>query len=78
MCFKFGSCFFSFYLIANDCGPLAVPMNGSSFGTETTYPNKVTFRCDEGFILVGSVVRQCRANRTWNGVDTSCKGEGNA
>ncbi|XP_020615812.1 CUB and sushi domain-containing protein 3-like isoform X2 [Orbicella faveolata] len=58
---------------ANDCGPLAVPKNGSSFGNETTYPNKMIFSCDKGFILIGSVIRQCQANRTWSGLDTSCK-----
>lgn len=61
--------------LANDCGPLAIPKNGSSFGNETTYPNKMIFSCDKGFILIGSVIRQCQANRTWSGLDTSCKGE---
>ncbi|KAL9989269.1 hypothetical protein ACROYT_G003802 [Oculina patagonica] len=58
---------------ANDCGSLTVPRNGSSIGNETTYPNKMTFSCDEGFILIGSVIRQCQANKTWSGLETSCK-----
>jgi len=60
---------------ANDCGKLLTPQNGSLFGNITTYPNKVTFTCDEGFIIRGSKVRQCQADRTWTGNDTYCDGE---
>jgi len=60
---------------ANDCGKLLTPKNGSLFGNITTYPNKVTFTCEEGFIIRGSKVRQCQADRTWTGNDTYCDGE---
>ena len=51
-----------------------MPINASSYGELTTYPNKVYFQCDEGFVLKGSSVRVCLANGSWSGNDTACKG----
>lgn len=60
---------------AKNCGALAVPLNGSIAGRETTFPNTVTFSCDEGFLLNGSTVRRCQADGSWSGADTSCEGK---
>ena len=60
--------------LAVSCGYIAIPQNGSRRGEEMTYPNSVEFRCGEGFIMVGSVVRKCLANGTWDGQETICKG----
>ena len=49
-------------------------MNGSSYGELTTYPNKVYFQCDEGFVLKGSSLRVCMANGSWSGNESSCEG----
>lgn len=57
-----------------DCGPLAVPTNGSSIGFLTTFPNKIDFSCDEGFFLRGSQTRHCEENGTWSGNQTFCQG----
>ena len=62
-------------MIAVDCGQLPVPMNGSQDGSRTTYPNKMLFSCDEGFIMKGSSLRRCQANRTWSGERVTCEGE---
>lgn len=62
-------------LSAKDCGILSVPLNGSLAGSETIFPNEVTFSCDEGFILNGSSVRRCLSNGSWSGIQTSCEGE---
>ena len=51
-----------------------MPMNATSYGELTTYPNKVYFQCDEGFVLKGSSVRVCLANGSWSGNDTACEG----
>ena len=59
---------------AKDCGPLAVPTNGSSRGKLTTFPNKILFNCDEGFHRRGSHIRHCRENGTWSGNETFCQG----
>lgn len=60
---------------AKDCGILSVPLNGSLTGSETTFPNEVTFSCDDGFILNGSSVRHCLSDGSWSGIQTSCEGE---
>ena len=67
---------FSFLLIclAKDCGSLLVPLNGSKIGNGTKFTNKVSFYCDQGFILHGSVLRTCEANGFWSGFQTTCKG----
>lgn len=64
-----------FYLQAVDCGPLQVPDNGTKFGDETTFLNKITFHCDDGFDVMGSSSRTCQANKQWSGDETFCKGE---
>lgn len=51
-----------------------MPSNASSYGELTTYPNKVYFQCDGGFVLKGSALRVCLANGSWSGNDTVCKG----
>ena len=60
---------------ARDCGPLPIPRNGSSVGKNTTFPNSIVFDCDDGFILLGSNIRNCQANGTWSGNQAFCEGE---
>jgi len=67
------SCLFLF--IAKDCGPLAVPLNGSLTGNETTFPNEASFSCDNGFILNGSRTRRCQADGSWSGIQATCQGK---
>ncbi|EDO36504.1 predicted protein, partial [Nematostella vectensis] len=57
---------------AVDCGPLPVPLNGTRVGSLTFYPNTMTFACDEGFLIRGSVTRRCQLNRRWSGTRTTC------
>ena len=60
--------------VAIDCGSLSVPMNGSSSGNSTVFPNSVHFQCDPGFLLNGSAIRTCQANGTWGGLESLCIG----
>lgn len=60
--------------IAKDCGQLAIPTNGSANGRKTTYPNEVTFHCDDGFNIFGSRIRKCLSNGIWSGNETFCSG----
>ena len=59
---------------AVDCRKLDPPMNGSLSGEETTYPNHVDIKCDEGFTIHGPQKRTCQANGTWTGYNTFCRG----
>lgn len=61
-------------MVAKDCGPLAVPTNGSFLGSQTSFPNRFIFSCDEGFILKGSKDRKCQSNGTWSGSESLCAG----
>ena len=67
--------FFSFATPAKDCGGLQAPVNGSSVGSNTTYPNEMRFSCDVGFVLSGSSARRCLANGSWSGEAAVCTGE---
>lgn len=60
---------------AVDCGALSFPLNGSSHGGSTTFPNSVHFSCDPGFILHGSSKRTCMATGSWSGIATTCAGK---
>lgn len=66
-------CNFIFF-VAVDCGSLPAPMNGSSHGVATVFPNGIQFSCEPGFILSGSAKRTCQPNGTWSGVTTVCTG----
>ena len=59
---------------AKDCGSIATPLNGTKHGNDTTYPNKVTLTCDDGFDLKGSHVRECKSDGVWSGEDALCEG----
>ena len=63
-----------FTVLAVDCGAMFSPMNGSIFGNLTVYPNTVRFSCDLGFLVLGSSIRKCQHNGTWDGYDTVCEG----
>ena len=65
-----------FKYLAKDCGSIKTPLNGTKRGSRTTYPNIVTFSCDDGFDLKGSDVRACRSDGKWSGVQSVCEGNG--
>lgn len=69
------SCFWSFFspFEAINCGKPELPDHGSVSGFSTRYPHPITFTCDIGYEIQGSVVRRCQANGTWSGNKTRCK-----
>lgn len=62
-------------ILAVDCGVLSSPLNGSSSGNRTVYPNSVRLWCDSGFVLHGSWLRTCQSNGKWDGNETICEGK---
>ncbi|XP_077127218.1 CUB and sushi domain-containing protein 3 isoform X7 [Ranitomeya variabilis] len=54
------------------CGELPVPPNGKKLGTQTTFGSTAIFTCDSGYMLVGSVVRECLSSGLWSGTETRC------
>ena len=62
------------FKLAKDCGSIATPLNGTKYGSRTTYPNKVSFTCDDGFDLKGSNIKECKSDGLWSGVETFCEG----
>jgi len=45
---------------------------GRVYGRLMTYGNRIGFRCDYGYTLVGSEQRLCLSDGTWSGTDPSC------
>ncbi|XP_072007404.1 CUB and sushi domain-containing protein 3 isoform X6 [Engystomops pustulosus] len=54
------------------CGELPVPPNGKKIGTQATFGSTAIFTCDTGYMLVGSVVRECLSSGLWSGTETRC------
>ena len=45
---------------------------GRVYGRTMTYGNRIGFRCDYGYTLVGSEQRLCLSDGTWSGTDPTC------
>ncbi|XP_019903180.2 CUB and sushi domain-containing protein 1 isoform X3 [Esox lucius] len=54
------------------CGDLPSPPYGNKIGTLNSFGATAIFMCNTGYTLVGSHVRECRANGLWSGVETKC------
>ncbi|XP_078674658.1 E-selectin-like [Branchiostoma floridae x Branchiostoma belcheri] len=57
--------------VGKSCRELNAPENGDMSGGHH-YGDVVTFRCDPGFVPVGSSARTCQADQRWSGTDFSC------
>ncbi|XP_017574246.1 sushi, von Willebrand factor type A, EGF and pentraxin domain-containing protein 1 isoform X1 [Pygocentrus nattereri] len=61
------------YCTALSCSPPTVPAHGIMKGTNFTYRSKVTFSCDNGYILDGPTEILCQSNLKWNSAPPSCQ-----
>lgn len=56
-----------------DCGKLAVPADGSMDDSEgTKYQAQITFRCNDGYLLVGEAKTTCSEHGIWTNPAASC------
>ncbi|XP_039612578.1 complement factor B-like [Polypterus senegalus] len=58
----------------NFCPNPGVPFGGVRSGDTFTLGSVVTFTCNSGLLLRGSVERKCLKNGVWSGVETTCEG----
>ncbi|OCU00923.1 sushi, von Willebrand factor type A, EGF and pentraxin domain-containing protein 1 isoform X1 [Xenopus laevis] len=61
------------YCQAVSCGKVPVPKNGEILGSNFTFGEIVTFRCIEGYTLIGNEETECLANRSWSHAPPSCE-----
>ncbi|XP_031574706.1 complement C2-like [Actinia tenebrosa] len=54
------------------CPKLGTPISGTKKGNRYDIGSFVKFSCKEGYVLVGSSVRQCQKDGTWNGTEAKC------
>ena len=59
---------------AIDCGFLTDPDNGSVEEAGTLLGSTATYRCSQGFQLIGEDMRYCQANGLWAGNEPFCQG----
>ncbi|RMB94706.1 hypothetical protein DUI87_28819 [Hirundo rustica rustica] len=61
------------YCEAISCGAPVIPENSAIFGSNFTYHNKVVYRCNDGYNLVGEKEILCLASGFWNHAPPSCE-----
>ncbi|NXO38057.1 SVEP1 protein, partial [Locustella ochotensis] len=61
------------YCEAISCGAPVIPENSVIFGSNFTYHNKVVYRCNDGYNLVGEKEILCLASGIWNHAPPSCE-----
>lgn len=57
----------------NSCGNPGTPTDGQKIGQNYQYGDVVTFKCNEGYNLVGSSSRTCKTDNNWNGTQPTCQ-----
>ncbi|KAM4706820.1 sushi, von Willebrand factor type A, EGF and pentraxin domain-containing protein 1 [Discoglossus pictus] len=61
------------YCQAVSCDKAPVPDNGDIVGSNFTYGKIITFRCNEGYMLVGNEESVCLSNGSWSHGAPSCE-----
>ncbi|KAG8194143.1 hypothetical protein JTE90_000981 [Oedothorax gibbosus] len=56
------------------CPDPGKPIHGNKNSSDYNMGNRIGFRCQPGFTLLGSEVRECLHDRTWSGEETKCLG----
>ena len=53
---------------------LSSPENGNLVKTGNIYQSEAEYECDEGYALVGLMIRVCQADGQWSGSEPHCEG----
>ncbi|NWY42555.1 SVEP1 protein, partial [Sylvia atricapilla] len=61
------------YCEAISCGAPVIPENSAIIGSNFTYHNKVMYRCNDGYNLVGEKEILCLASGIWNHAPPTCE-----
>jgi len=56
-----------------DCGDPGTPHNGTRMLSGTRLRSTVMYSCDDGYLLIGSSMRECLDNESWSGVPPKCQ-----
>ena len=59
--------------VADDCGPLDPPTEGSVSINGTIVGSTATYTCNDGFTLQGGSTRTCQTNGQWSGSAPICQ-----
>ena len=65
---------YCYLLLAIMCPPLLDPPNGNVLWTDLSVNGVATYTCNGGFELIGSEVRTCLSDGTWNKEKPVCTG----
>ena len=57
---------------AVSCGRPGEVVYGASVGTNWTYPNSISFSCQQGFILQGKSISTCQSSGMWSSKPPAC------
>ncbi|KAG8455052.1 hypothetical protein GDO86_001318 [Hymenochirus boettgeri] len=61
------------YCQAVSCGRPTAPSNGDVVGSNFTFGETVSFRCNEGYTLIGNEETMCLSNGSWSHKQPSCE-----
>ena len=65
--------FVLYFLLVVDCFNLTAPSNGQVSLTTTTFGSVVMYTCKEGYLVMGSAMRECLANGSWSQQEPVCQ-----
>lgn len=63
---------YTYYVLVIRCGYIGTISNGKVFLDKTSYGGIATFKCDDGYEMIGEAQKTCGLNGKWSGVNPEC------